>query len=265
MVAIYVVYADVFYLMNLLMNVCILSITMRINRYIGKKRLLRIIIAGSIGSLLESLAVFLIKEEIIYLLIAHFVVIPCMTGIAFGGKSVHLFFQNALICYGVTIFLAGSIEFVENTFRITNLTVLISILVVMVSEVILQRFFRYMQKEKRYVELKMCNGDTCIHTLALLDSGNLLLGPDKKTPVHFVDTQILEQLIGDESGFVGYVEYQTMSKETNVAKVYQIKEMKMKKGGGWITIKCPLVTAARTELFVNRQYHIILNSRMEDV
>ena len=264
MVTIYVVYADIFYLNNVCMNLCILFIAAKINRCVRKPFILRCMGAALIGSILETTVFLVFQNDMLYLLVAHFVIIPVITVLVFGWNSFKLFCQNALTCYGVALILGGMTEAVENTFQIQNLQFFIGVFTVLISDKLLHRFYEDMKKKRTYIEVELKNKQKEVRALALLDSGNLLKGPDGKSPVHFVDESIWETMKIDEDQFVGDVGYRTLGDGKNTARVYVIDELTALMQSFQLKIKEPYIAKAERSLFRNKRYNVILNSQMEE-
>ena len=264
MVTIYVVYADVFYLIHVFMNLCILMIATKISRCVRKRLFLRCMGAALLRSLMETTILLNLENEVLYLLISHFVAIPLMTVLVFGWNSFKLFFQNTLTGYGVALILGGTTEALENTFQIRNLQFFIGVFAVLVSDKLLHRFYDDMKKRRTYIEVELKNKQNKVRALALLDSGNLLKGPDGKAPVHFVDEKIWETMEIVENQFVGAVGYRTLSNGKNIARVYVIDELTVLMKSSQVRIKEPYIVKAERSLFRNKRYSVILNSQMEE-
>lgn len=264
MVTIYVVYADIFYLINVFMNLCILMIATKINRCMRKQLILRCLAASMVGSIVETIIFFAVQNEILYLLLSHFAVIPLMTFIVFGWNSFKLFFQNGLTCYGVALVLGGLTEAVENTFQIHNLQFFIGVFIVLISDKLLHMFYLDTKRKRRYLEVELKNREKKEKAMALLDSGNLLIGPDGKAGVHFIDAKVWEALNIEEDQFVGEVNYRTINTEHNVARVYVIDELTIFMKSFQHKLKEPYIAKAERKLFANKRYNVILNSQMEE-
>lgn len=264
MVTIYVVYADIFYLINVFMNLCILMIAAKINRCMRKQLILRCFVAAMAGGIAETIVFFTLQSEILYLLISHFAVIPLMAFIVFGWNSFKLFFQNGLTCYGVALALGGLTEAVENTFRIHNLQFLIGVFIVLITDKLLRWFGFDMKRKRRYLEVELKNKEKKEKAMALLDSGNLLLGPDGKAGVHFIDEKVWDSLNIEEDRFVGEVKYRTINTSHNIARVYIIDELTIFMNSFQHKLKEPYIAKAERRLFANKRYNVILNSQMEE-
>ncbi len=246
------------------MNLCILIIAAKIIRCVRKHLALKCIAAALIGSTAETIIFFTLQNEMLFLLLSHFAVIPLMAFVAFGWNSLRIFFQNGLICYGVALILGGLTEAVENTFQIHNLQFLTGVFMTIFTDKVFRKAIQGYKKRHNYLEVELKNRGKTERGMGLLDSGNLLAGPDRKTGVHFLDEKLWDSMNIEEDQFVGTVKYRTINSSGNIARIYEIDELTVFKKSIRLIKTKPLVAKAERRLYANKRYNIILSSQLEE-
>jgi stage II sporulation protein GA (sporulation sigma-E factor processing peptidase) len=259
---IYIFYADVFFLSNVLMNGCILLIANEINHTCKKYKILRIAAAALAGGGMELLFVLLIRTEILYLAASHFVAIPVMVLIAYGRCNFKIFLKNAIACYGAALLMGGAVEAIENTWGIHRMPLLAGAAAMLVCIPLFRYLVRAGKMGKSLFAVELMHRGKTVRCTGLLDTGNLLMEPVKKMPVSILSPHLMKQLAMQDEDRCGILLYQSLGTSEGALETYCIDRLAIRKDGTWQYVSPAIVAAAPGDLLRGKNYEVILNAQI---
>ncbi len=262
----YVFYADVFWLQNSLMNGIVLLIAARLRKRLFLHSFWKAFLIAALGGMGETILLCITSNYRLFLVLSHVIVIPCMVFAFFGKSHMKLFLQNIILCYAFTFFLGGVITTLENTFRIHQIPILTVIFGIILAEGLIRYSYRIIKKQKKIFPVKLRHGDSEVSCDGFWDSGNLLVEPYQKRPVHIVSKDIKERLSLEDKDYIGVIPFRTLGMEYGSIEIFQIDHLfvyEMKK----LYAKEQIVVAvANDELFLGKSYRMIFHSAIfEDI
>jgi stage II sporulation protein GA (sporulation sigma-E factor processing peptidase) len=259
---IYIFYADVFFLSNVLMNSCILLIAGEINHTCKKYKILRIAAAALVGGGMELVFILLLKNEILYLAASHFVAIPIMVFVAFGRCRINTFLKNAIACYGAALLLGGAVEAIENTWGIHRMPLLAGAAAMLVCIPLFRYLVRAGKMGKSLFAVELMHRGKTVRCTGLLDTGNLLMEPVKNMPVSILSPELMKKLAVEDEDRCGILLYQSLGTSQGALETYCIDRLAIKNDGTWQYVSPAIVAAAPKELLCGKNYEVILNAQV---
>lgn len=206
----YIIYMDVFFVVNLTMDFLLLKLAAF---YIKPHTTyVRCVAGGAAGSLITCLSLLLSYEQIIvHMLISYIFTVAAMVFIAYGKCTVKQMIRRCMWLYFVTVFMGGAMNMVYNytyfgymlqgiftsvfknpisLFTMSAITC-VSYLVMRV----LLMLFSKRKKEKSLVRVMITIKGKTTEVKGLIDSGNSLMDPYYKKPVHIVEYDALQRIL----------------------------------------------------------------------
>ncbi|MCT4508529.1 MAG: sigma-E processing peptidase SpoIIGA [Tepidibacter sp.] len=203
-----IVYAEYYFLHNLLANYMVLKTTSRIvnnnfSRY-------RAFIGGFIGAL-YCMIYFIPSLKFLYNILMKIIFALFIVFISFEYKGVKEYLKLLMVFYIVNIFLAGSIFYIVYCSGINYMPVslvLIYATYFMASSSLFNRFYKIIKNLNIFKDLKnditVKIQDKQVVFNTLMDTGNLLKDPVSQNPVMIVDVRKLEDVLPKELIYIDY-------------------------------------------------------------
>ncbi|SHH12221.1 sigma-E processing peptidase SpoIIGA [Tepidibacter thalassicus] len=200
-----IVYAEYYFFENLLLDYIMIKTTSKIlNLYLVRYKAL----IGALIGAVYSMFYFIPKFYFLYTIIFKIIFSSLIVLVAFEYKNIKQFLRTLFTFYLVSIFLGGSVFFIEYFIGINNITISLIITIVFISYKILSCFYNDLKSLNIFkdIQKEVCVKieDNILTFKALLDTGNLLKDPITKDPVMIVDVKELEKILPEELVYIDY-------------------------------------------------------------
>lgn len=205
----YVVYLDVFFLVNLVMDLILLKLTAL---YIKPQTTsIRCLVGAICGSFLSMISLLISYKNIIFhMLFSYVFTAIAMVAVTFGRSSVKQIIKRSAVLYVITIFMGGLFNFLysytyfgyllQSIFRGFNsrVNVIWMLSATFVSYMILNvlhTFWKRTRGGNMMVEAVLILGGQRVHVKGLIDSGNSLTDPYMGKGVHIICFSVISKLL----------------------------------------------------------------------
>lgn len=263
----YVVYLDVFWVMNFAMDALILLLM----RQLGNRpvKVLRILLSAGFGATASVILFLWLPGLSWYQLCIHIVINPIMILFGFGKKNPKSFAKDVFQAYAMTFLLGGVLNFAVSTLGQWRHFAIWALGAFGLSMIILQRMQECRQEWDSYEILLLTNQGTMLLT-GFLDTGNLLTDPIMKKPVHIIQEELLKEALTKEHLPVRYIPFHSLGQEEGLLPVVTLKAMYLKRMGEGTDaipdfVDGPVFGLAKEKLFQNRGYQVILNAKYKSL
>ncbi|MEY8391480.1 sigma-E processing peptidase SpoIIGA [Lachnospiraceae bacterium 45-W7] len=255
----YELYADIWFMTNLLMDCVALGIAGKIMKQrIHMKRLLLAAFAGTAGSMGFF---FLLHSFVWYQLLVHLLVNPLMVWLCFRAGKPKQFLCQWAVTYLSVILLGGSLEWCASNLAGMEYflpCLLFAIVFLWIAEKILECFRR--EKEMVY-DLLLLTTEGNISVKGFFDTGNLLMDPLVGKPVHIIKKKILEEQIEKGKLLPRMIPFHSLGTENGLIEAVTIEGMYIIKEGRSLYLDRPVLGLAEGNLFQDDGYSVILNGK----
>jgi stage II sporulation protein GA (sporulation sigma-E factor processing peptidase) len=274
----YVIYLDVFFIINLLMDFLILLIVRRMVH--RDARWFRSLIGAVIGATYICIIIVLpFGNNFIFKFITYFVISFIMVRVSFGIKGL----RNNLKPYAllfVTTFLLGGIlnalyfytEFGHmlgnvisgNAFEGLNL--LVFILCAAVSYVVLTIIVYMVKRHKKnsriFYKVNLQYHSQIFTVTALLDTGNSLIEPISRQPVNLVEYGVIKENLGEinfKEGNFRMIPFHSVGKKSGLIPGFNIDQITIEKHEEKIIVIKPMIGIYDGEFSNAKEYQMLLH------
>ncbi|MDY2607762.1 MAG: sigma-E processing peptidase SpoIIGA [Lachnospiraceae bacterium] len=211
---VYIVYLDVFFMINFLMDYMIILITSKIAK-IKKKRIRKLAGAG-FGALYSVIVIKPLTNHLFKITLVNILVAAVMVLISFGFMSASVYIKNVLLLFVVSFTMSGIInylyystiigKYVRNVLsgdsnKVVNARkfILVSVLAYILLSAIVRIIFIIRKDMELYYDVKITFRGKSVVVRGLYDTGNGLTEPVSGKMVHIAEYKILKPLLeGDE-------------------------------------------------------------------
>ena len=240
----YVIYIDVFFCVNLVMDFLILKL---VSLYIKPQTTyIRCILGAALGSLLSVLSLLISYENIIcHMFFSYIFIAVAMVVGTFGLGDIRSLIKRCVVLYVVTIFLGGLINFLysytymgvflQNIFlglrNTTNILWMVG--ATLVAYICLKIFVNIAKRHSNtnmLVKVKLVYKGKESLLVGLIDSGNSLREPYTGKPVHIVWEEAIRLLLQNQDIYTeGFrlVPFTSVGKKHGLIKVITIDELRI--------------------------------------
>lgn len=276
-----VIYLDVFFALNFLMDFFLLIITRKIS--VNSKPLYRTTAASAVGAVYACIVVVTkIKYSIAEMVFTYLIIAVLMAVTAFGYGSIKVLVKHTGLLYAVVFFVCGIINIVY--YRSSFGTVIyyaaqyevmpgMSLIMLIVGIIIagsileilpgqLSEFFG--KYNSLYVVTLFNNGDK-IRVKALVDTGNDLFDPISGKPVSVADCEDIMQVIlkdGNAEEKFRAIPFHSVGEKAGIMEAYRIDRIEIEKDGEVIKIDGPIVAVYKGKLSGDGEYQMLLNQKL---
>ena len=281
----YVIYIDVLFVVNFIMDYVILSITAAIlpkvttwtkmpeNKAVFVKYLRRIA-ASLLGSIWAITILWFRKEQIGFLVLTYIIIGPMMLIISTGIMPPKEILKGVGVLYIVTFILAGAIHgiyyytlvgyFIHNTILGSGKSVTIWMLIMggIIANALIRWIIAVLVERKSKRNL-MCmvvieNNNKKVELPAFYDTGNSLKDPIYGQWVHIVLSDCVKELLDGQNSY-HLIPYTSIGSENGVIPVVRMKCLKIINEKEIVTIEKPLFALYAGRFSKNTPYKVILN------
>ncbi|MDY6327994.1 MAG: sigma-E processing peptidase SpoIIGA [Lachnospiraceae bacterium] len=211
---VYIVYLDVFFMINFLMDYMIILITSKIAK-IKKKRIRKLAGAG-FGALYSVIVIKPLTNHLFKITLVNILVAAVMVLISFGFMSASVYIKNVLLLFVVSFTMSGIINYLYystiigkyvrnvlsgNSNKVVNARkfILVSVLAYILLSAIVRIIFIIRKDMELYYDVKITFRGKSVVVRGLYDTGNGLTEPVSGKMVHIAEYEILKPLLeGDE-------------------------------------------------------------------
>ncbi len=253
----YEFYADVFFLTNFYLDFLAVYMVGRILNQ--KKKVLRYLICCALGSLAGCILFLVFQNYDLYLLCVHFIVNPGMVFGCFFPAKKGIYGKAFCLMYFVILLLGGSMEWLYVTIagrRYYELCLLFTSVPVLLFLYILRRKNKSVQT---FYSVLLEHGEKKVTFIALYDTGNRLIDPYIKKPVHIISEEIWEALGGKQDFATRLIPFSSVGCKQGMLEAFGIDRIKIKADEKIYEISPAILAVAGQEIFANRAYQMILN------
>lgn len=253
----YEFYADVFFLTNFYLDFLAVYMVGRILNQ--KKRLLRYLICCALGSLAGCILFLCFRNYDLYLLCVHFIVNPGMVLGCFFPAKRGVYGKAFCLMYFVILLLGGSMEWIYVTVagrKYYEVCLMLTSVPVFLFLYILRRKKKSVQT---FYSVLLEHGEQKVSLIALYDTGNRLMDPYIKVPVHIISEEVFVSLGGKEAFATRLIPFSSLGCKQGMLEAFDIERIKIKAGETVYEISPAVLAAAEQEIFADRVYQMILN------
>ena len=253
----YEFYPDVFFVTNFYLDFLAAYAVGEILQ--RKKKIARYLICCGVSSLAGCILFLKLQNYDLYLLCVHFIVNPGMVIAIFFPAEKGIYGKAFCLMYFVLLLLGGSVEWMYLTVaggRFYELCLLLSAAPIMLFLFILRRKRKNVQ---HLYQVQIVRGETEIFVQALYDTGNSLLDPYVRKPVHIVSKETYEKLGGSRGLPVRLIPFSSVGCENGVLGAFTVDCIRVEEEDAEIEISPAVLAAAKESLFADRAYQMILN------
>lgn len=277
----YVIYLDVFFLLNFIMAYMIILLTARIIKNAANKK--RYCLAAVIFALYS---VLILKPLFIHLFNTTFlniIVAAVISGIAFGFTDIKTYFRNILLLLTVTAGFLGVINFLYYSTTMGKYTrnllcgtsdrmvngrrfIIVSVLAYILLNLIME-IINYIRKdESTFFDVKLTHKGRSVMARALYDTGNSLVEPFSGEEVHIAEYKLLKIILeGDEhiKEKIYIIPFHSIGMENGTMYGIRIDEMVIIYQGKPIFIYNPIIGIYKGSISSSGKYSVILNGNID--
>ena len=280
----YVIYLDVFFIINLLMDFLILIIVRRMIK--SKARWIRSLFGAMIGAIYICILIVLpFANKLIFQFITYFVISFIMVRIAFNIKGFKKNLKPYILLYITSFFFGGILnalyfytEFgglLRNVLSgdiLQGLSFMLFLIITAIAFIIINLII-FMVKKHRHNSQIIYNVDLVLNSKvypikALLDTGNCLTEPISRQPVSLVEYNIIKESlegINLEGGNFRMIPYRSVGKKSGLIPgfsadkiIVENSEYSDKK----IVVNKPMIGIYNGEFSNTNEYQMILHPMM---
>ncbi len=234
----YVVYLDVFLIINIFMDFLILVIAKSLIK--PQTTLLRCFTGAGVGGLLSVISL-LIPYRAIWLRFITSYILICfvMCLVTFRIKGIRSNIKNMCIVYAVTFCLGGAMNaiyyytalgFVINRIlsgeyvKTVNAMRFISIAIItyLLTDYLVKMINRRAEKGKQIYGVIIGVKDKTVKLNALLDTGNLLFEPISGREVHIIEYEAVKDIVDKENGFYRVIPFNSVGNSKGLLDAIEV-------------------------------------------
>lgn len=211
---VYIVYLDVFFMINFIMDYMIILITSRIAK-VKKKRIRQLAGAGC-GALYSVIVIKPLTNHLFKITLINILIAAVMVLISFGFTSASVYIKNVFLLFVVSFTMSGIINYLYystvigkyvrnvlsgNSNKVVNARkfILVSVLAYILLSAIVRIIFSVRKDMELYYDVKITFRGKSVVVRGLYDTGNGLTEPVSGKMVHIAEYKILKPLLeGDE-------------------------------------------------------------------
>lgn len=211
---VYIVYLDVFFMINFIMDYMIILITSRIAK-VKKKRIRQLAGAGC-GALYSVIVIKPLTNHLFKITLVNILIAAMMVLISFGFTSASVYIKNVFLLFVVSFTMSGIINYLYystvigkyvrnvlsgNSNKVVNARkfILVSVLAYILLSAIVRIIFSVRKDMELYYDVKITFRGKSVVVRGLYDTGNGLTEPVSGKMVHIAEYKILKPLLeGDE-------------------------------------------------------------------
>lgn len=255
----YEFYADVFFLTNFYLDFLAVYAVGEILQQ--KKKLLRYLLCCAFCSLAGCLLFLSVENYDVYLLCVHFILNPGMTFFCFFPVKKGIYVKAFCLTYFVILLLGGGMEWTYVTIADRSCYEFCLFLMAVPIMVFLFILRRKRKNVQRFYCVRIEHGGKSIQLCALYDTGNGLMDPYVKEPVHIVSGETYEALGGNDVFSTRLIPFFSVGCQNGMLSAFTVEQFWVEEDEMKYKISPAVLAVAEDEVFQNRAYQMILNCK----
>ncbi len=261
----YVVYLDVFLVINIFMDFLIL--VMARNLIKPRTTIKRCIFAAVSGGILSVLSLIIPYKTIGLRFITSYILICfVMSKIAFKSKGFKDNLKNISVVYAVTFLLGGVMNVLYYKANI-NLMGFISVALAtyLITDFIVTKVLKKNQSGRIYKVCVSAN-ERMVALNALLDTGNLLYEPISRRKVHIIEYEVIKDIINKENGFYRVIPFNSVGKQRGLLDAIEVDFLEITDDEGRsVRLEKEIVALYDKKLTLNGRFEGLLHSSISEL
>lgn len=273
----YVVYLDVFFLINFLMDYIVLRLTSFVMQ--KKHRRVRIAASAGIGALYSIIILKPLLNHFKALTIINLAMAFVLIFIAFGYENRVSYIKNVLFFMTVSFFLGGIMNYLYYTTNIGRVAynvlhgtsnrvvnarkfIVVTFLAYYITLCIIKLIIAHKKDMKLIFEVKLSYRGRSVVAKGLLDTGNGLVEPISGKMVHVAEQTVIKPILeGDETAKENFcvIPFQSVGKKNGILYGIRIDEMVVLIDGEPYFLYSPVIAIYEGTLSNKGKYSMILN------
>ena len=258
----YEFYADVFFLTNVYLDFLAVYIVSEILQQ--KKRLLRYLFCCALSSFAGILLFLQIENYDVYLICIHFIVNPGMMFACYFPAEVKIYIKAFCLMYFVILMLGGSVQWMYVTIAGRHYYELCLFLTAVPVIVFLYILRRKRQNVQCFCQVTIVHNNRTVKLWALYDTGNRLIDPYRKEPVHIVAKEIYGSLSQDAQIPTRLIPFSSVGCQNGMLSAFTVERICIQWKEAEMEIAPAVLAAAEDTLFQNRAYQMILHGSVSE-
>lgn len=282
----YVVYLDVFLIINIFMDFLILVVA---KKFFKPQTTLLKCFLGALGGGVLSVFSLMIPYKILWLRFITSYVVIClfMCLMTFGFKGLRNSIKSMVCVYFATFLLGGTMNALyyhtifgfmlnkilsRNYFSKINIMRFVCIVLItyLVTNFILKEINIKKDNKVRIYKIKLSINERSTYVNALLDTGNLLKEPISGRDVHIIEAEVLKDIIGEDylkNGVYRIIPYNSVGNEKGILPGIEADCMEIYIGGEKSVIKIdkPLIAIYDKRLSSKGEFFGLLNNSVNEL
>lgn len=256
----YVLYIDVLFLENLLLDYLLLTITARLMKLSAGR--LRRILSAALGSLLLCLVyVYLPECPRLTFLLLHTGAAAAMVWLSLKPGSMRILGKALLLLYLCSFLLGGIFGWLQSYLRLPVYPFLgLSLASYWLLSLGMSWLMRFRQKEQHIYSVTLGFRGHTLKVRGLVDTGNGLRDPVFGKPVSILTVELKDALCGTEEVLYYPVPYRSIGKSGGLLPAFYADFLQIETGDGSIrSIERPLLGITKEPLSSKKEYDILLH------
>lgn len=258
--AIYVFYADVFWLQNFLMDFIALT---GVNYFLKRhKRWRRIALIAAIFAAVSLLLLLVLHNMSLYLLLVHFVCNTSMVLLCFGWEGKRPFLENWAVTYLGILLLGGVFQWLWESGLLPQNYMLTASLAAVVGYVACVYLMQRKDFANQIYVVYLKKGTRQREFHAYWDSGNQLRDPYTGQAISIVSARAAEVFVDRGQDAIRYVPYRALGTEQGLMEVFTVEELRIRDGRRERKVGPAAIGIANPGLLEQKEYDMILHASL---
>ena len=224
-----------------------------------RKKYFRLLVVATVSSVAGLLLVLSIRNDLLYSLIAHFLLNTVMVFLGFGKCGKKEFLENWLVTYLVVILLGGGMQWLWESSLLPQNYLLKAGVVTFGGYLTLLYFMQRKERANHIFEVLLRKDNRCIRLKGYWDSGNQLRDPYTGQGVSILSHAKAKEFLDAERDRIRYVPYRSLGEEAGMLGVTNMDEIVLMDGKKMVCFKQVAIGIAGQGLLEGKEYDLILH------
>ncbi|MGN0383889.1 MAG: sigma-E processing peptidase SpoIIGA [Eubacterium sp.] len=253
-----VIYLDVYFAINFLMDFLILLILRCI---LKKKTVFRLVMSALIGAVYACIILVTNADGIIWMLCTYVVISTIMIIVAFGIADIRKMIKRSALLYLITFTANGIINVLYTKISFFPIMIIMAFGII---SILLRCLVEHMSISRSLCNVKLENAGKSTMATAIIDTGNCLLEPISGKPVSIIERDTYQKLgLGDYTKeLVRVIPFNSLGKEKGILLGVQIDYMEITKEGAKIKVTGPMLGIYEKRLSSKGEYDMLLHPQV---
>lgn len=260
----YTVYIDVLFLINFVMDILVLMV---LNQFLHRSTAWwKLGLGGLFGAAWGCILLFVNLQGTVWRIVMLAVTGMGMVGIAFEwGASrkgrMKRIAQETGALFGTAAVMGGVFEgLAEQEILSLGAWIFLAAATFFLSRFLGDLLCGVIRKRKHLCQVIATYQGKSVEVTALQDTGNRLVSPDGRQPVHVLEYEVCRHICETVDGVL-YIPFQSVGKENGMLPAIYLDSLVIIREGERTEIKKPLVGVVKQPLSPDGTYHMLLNEK----